>query len=66
MTVLMLDAEREAYGYDDIRNTMTVGELVDYLSQYDEDMPIYLRHDRGYTYGGITEDRFEETEESEE
>lgn len=60
---LMLDARREAYGYDNIRRTMTVGELVDYLSQFAEDTQVYLRHDSGYTYGGITENCFEEIEE---
>lgn len=39
---------------------MTVGELRAFLEDYDEDTPIYLSFDSGYTYGGITEDRFEE------
>lgn len=39
---------------------MTVGEMIDVLSQYDEDTPVYLSFDNGYTYGGITEERFEE------
>ena len=50
----------EGYGTSQIRRTMTVGELVDVLSQYDEDTPVYLSFDNGYTYGGITEERFEE------
>lgn len=57
--VLFLDARREGYGIDDIHKTMTVGELIAYLQEnYDEDTPMYLSHDNGYTYGGITEDRF--------
>ena len=39
---------------------MTVGELIAFLEGYDEDTPIYLGFDNGYTYGGITEGRFEE------
>ena len=66
MTKLMIAAEREGYSTDQIRNTMTVGELIAYLEQFDEDEPVYLSHDRGYTYGGITEDRFDEIEEEEE
>lgn len=66
MAKLMIAAEREGYSTDQIRNTMTVGELIAYLEQFDEDEPVYLSHDRGYTYGGITEDRFDEIEEEEE
>ncbi len=39
---------------------MTAGELINFLAQYDEDTPIYLSFDNGYTYGGIIESRFEE------
>lgn len=57
---LIYSTFREGYGTSQIRRTMTVGELVDVLSQYDEDTPVYLSFDNGYTYGGITEERFEE------
>ena len=36
-----------------ITSTMTVGELIAYLEQFDEDTKVYLSHDGGYTYGGI-------------
>lgn len=64
--VLYIDAKREGYGVDQIRRTMTVSELIDYLQQFGEDTPVYLRHDRGYTYGGITVNSFEDEEISEE
>lgn len=64
--VLYIDAHREGYGIDQIRETMTVGELIGYLEQFDEDTPIYLRHDRGYTYGGINWNSFEDAEVGEE
>ncbi|MEA4896880.1 MAG: hypothetical protein VB115_01420 [Christensenellaceae bacterium] len=64
--VLYIDAEREGYGIDQIRNTMTVGELIGYLEQFDEDTPVYLRHDRGYTYGGINWNSFEDEDHDEE
>lgn len=61
MGKLMFNTKREGYGIDQIRRTMTVGELIDFLGQYDEDTPVYLSFDNGYTYGGITESRFEES-----
>ena len=57
---LYINANRAGYAPDQIRNTMTVGELIAALGAFDEDTPVYLRHDGGYTYGGITEGRFEE------
>lgn len=60
MANLIINAVREEYGIDSIRNTMTVGELIRFLEDYDEDTKVFLSFDRGYTYGGITEDKFEE------
>ena len=60
MEKLLYHTFREGYGIDQIRHTMTVGELVEYLGNFDENAPIYLSFDNGYTYGGITEERFEE------
>lgn len=57
---IILRAEREGYSIEQIRRTMTVGELIAFLSDFDEDRPIYLSHDGGYTYGSITEDSFPE------
>jgi len=56
--VIKLEAIREAYGIDQVYKTMTVGELKEYLDQFEDDVPVYLSHDNGYTYGGIKEDRF--------
>lgn len=63
---LFLEGKREGYSPDQVAHTMTVGELIDFLSQFDEDTEIYLKNDNGYTYGGITEYSFEEEEEEEE
>ena len=61
---LIINAERQGYSVDQIDRTMTVGELIRLLEDYDDDMPVYLGHDRQrygwYTYGGITERDFEE------
>lgn len=68
MECLVIQAEREGYSKTQIHRTMTVGELIAVLSDYDEDLPIYLSHDSGYTFGGILEDRIDvdEIEEEEE
>ena len=60
MKKLVYNAFRDGYGVDQIRCTMTVSELIAFLSDYDEDTPMYLSFDNGYTYGGIVESRFEE------
>lgn len=52
--VIFIEGRREGYGIEQIRKTMTVGELIDFLSGYDEDTEIYLNNDNGYTYGSIT------------
>lgn len=65
-----ISARREGYAVDQISNTMTVGELIRLLEDYDEDMGVYISNDNGYTYGGITEGRIDmeyaEEEEEEE
>lgn len=66
MEKLIYNTFREGYGIDQIHRTMTVGELISFLSDYDEDTPVYLSFDNGYTYGGITEGRFEDDYEAED
>lgn len=53
--ILKIEACRQAYRIEDIYSTMTVKDLKDYLDQFDDDVPVYLSHDGGYTYGGINE-----------
>lgn len=55
MEYLRIEANRTCYGAQDVRSTMTVGELIALLEEFDEDTPVILSHDNGYTYGGITE-----------
>lgn len=55
--IVLIDAQREGYSTDQIRHTMTVGELIAYLEQFEDDSPVYLSHDNGYTYGGIRQER---------
>lgn len=65
MAVLFIEGKRNGYGIDQCGETLTVGELIALLEDYDEDTPIYLRNDGGYTYGSITERDIEQTEVAE-
>ena len=60
MAAIIITADREGYDRSQVQETMTVGELIALLQDYDEDAPIYLSHDNGYTFGGITERKIEE------
>lgn len=62
MQVLYIEGRRNGYSLEQCGRTMTVAELIDYLSQFDEELPVYLSNDQGYTYGNIDEDSFEEGE----
>ena len=52
--ILTIEAAREGYSPDQIRSTMTVGDLKELLEAYEDDTPIYISNDNGYTFGGIT------------
>ena len=62
MKYLKLNAERSGYAVSQVRRTMTVADLKSLLEDFDDELPVYLSHDNGYTYGGLTESSFEETE----
>jgi len=64
--MLFIEGRRNGYGPDQCGRTMTVSELMAYLDQFDEDTPVYLNNDNGYTYGSITESSFTENENDEE
>ena len=57
---LFINANRTGYSPDQISHTMTVSELIAALEELPEDAPVYLKHDNGYTYGGITWNDLEE------
>lgn len=57
MKAIVIKAIREGYAPCQIRSTMTAAELINILEQYDADSPVYLSHNNGYTYGGITSGR---------
>ena len=45
---LVYETSRDAFRIEDIKRTMTAGDLIEFLSQYDEDTPVYLSFDNGY------------------
>ena len=59
MGKIVINAKREGYGIDQVGKTMTVGDLIDWLQQYDEDTPVFIWNDSRdygwYTYGSIKE-----------
>lgn len=63
MDYIKIEAKRQGYSTEQVNRTMTVQELIDALSQFEPDMPVYLSHDNGYTYGGIVEQDIEEVYE---
>lgn len=65
-TNLIINAVNEGYSTTQVNSTMTVGELMDYLSQFEEGTKVYLSFDNGYTYGGIKDDNFSDEEVEEE
>lgn len=65
MKRLVISTLRESYGKDEIR-TLSVGDLISLLSDYDEDALVVLSFDNGYTYGGLRDDMFEEEDDSDE
>lgn len=59
---LCLEAERYGYSTYQVEETMTVGDLIAFLQSYPDDTPVYISNDKGYTFGGITENHFYEQE----
>ena len=61
---VFITGKRNGYDTKQCGKTLTVGELIEVLQELDEDSPVYLINDNGYTFGSITyDDVFEEDEE---
>lgn len=60
MMRLMIEGRRNGYAPDQCGRTLTVGELIERLREFDEDTEVFLKNDNGYTYGNISWDSFEE------
>ena len=59
MDKLIINTSKDAYSVRDIYDTMTVGDLKAFLEDLEDDTPIYLSFDNGYTYGAIKENTME-------
>ena len=57
-----IEANRNGYTIEQIvrKGTMTVKDLIDYLQDFDEDMPVVISNDNGYTYGTLSFDDINE------
>ena len=70
MAYITLEAKKEGYAPDQCGSTMTVQELIDYLSDFDPESKIYCSNDNGYTYGSINcysiNEKYEDDENAEE
>lgn len=66
MNKVIINARCNGYSPSQCGKTMTVGELINFLQDFDEDASVYLSHDRGYTYGNINEQDFNESESDDE
>ena len=57
--MVFIDGTRRGYAPDQCGETVTVQRLIDFLKEkieygdYEPGEPIYLRNDKGYTYGEI-------------
>lgn len=58
MANIIIKSHRDGYTIDQVGNTMTVGQLIEYLQHFHEDDKLYVSHDKGYMYSGIHEDDF--------
>lgn len=64
MNAIFIEGNRNGYGPDQCGRTLTVGELIEILGEFDSDQPVFLRNDNGYTYGSITERDINTAEDS--
>lgn len=59
--VLIYAASRDTYSaHASAKHTMTAGELARYFEKFDEETPVIISFDNGYTYGRILEGEFTE------
>lgn len=68
MKKILLETNRKGYSTDQVGKTLTVGELIGMLEDFDENTPVYFSNDNGYTYGNLTWEtiRDEDDDEDEE
>ena len=50
---VLIEARREGYDTIQCGRTLTVGELISLLEDCDEDAPVFISNDEGYTFGSL-------------
>lgn len=53
MEIITLNTHRTGYTPEQCGRTLTIGELTEYLKQWDDETPVYFSNDNGYTYGAV-------------
>jgi hypothetical protein len=64
-TAILLNTKRTGYSVKQVldkKYTLTVQELISYLSDFDPESPVLFSNDNGYTFGEIDEESFDEVE----
>ncbi len=61
--ILCIEGRRDGYAPSQIGYTMTVGEFIEQLKEFDESEKVMLYNDNGFTFGSITPSSFEERDE---
>ena len=64
-TAILLNTKRTGYTVNQIldnKYTLTVQELMDYLSDFDPESPVVFSNDNGYTYGEIDDESIYEVD----
>ena len=56
--MLLIENMRNGYTPEQCGDTITAGDLIEFLAQLDEYTPIYISNDSGYTFSSITEAEF--------
>lgn len=65
-TYLCINTTRTCYALSQMGRTLTIGELIERLQEYDLSMPVAFKNDNGYTYGEIYGENLEEQDEDED
>ncbi len=64
---IYLEASRNGYSPAQVGSTMTVTDLIEFLTEnFEPTQKIYISNDNGYTFGPIHEDSFREAAEDED
>ena len=62
--MVIIDSYRDCYSPEEAeRDSITVGELIKKLNEFNPNEKVILSHDRGYTYGYISTRRILKKEE---